>query len=107
MKANEIDSKDSGIYAFYAARDARMRNIVNASHFTEADKIRAERMKMVLGLVYAAKGIYVNFRKTKIAVKVDSPFVKDRSQLKLLEQDWEKQGVTKTQSAQGVIYSFG
>lgn len=107
MKANEIDSKDSGIYAFYAARDARMRNIANASHFAEVDKIRAERMKMALGLVYAAKGIYVNFRKTKIAVKVDAGWVRDRENLALLEKDWEAQGVTKTLSAQGVIYSFG
>lgn len=107
MKANELDSKDAGKYAFYAARDARMRNIVNASKYSEQDKIRAERMKLVLELVYWAKGIHVNFRKTKIAIKVDSATVKDRSQLKLLEQDWEKQGVTKTLSPQGVIYSFG
>ena len=52
MKANEIDSKDSGIYAFYAARDARMRNIVNASRFTDALKLRAERMKLALEMVY-------------------------------------------------------
>ena len=107
MKANEIDSKDSGKYAFYAARDARMRNIVNASRFTDALKLRAERMKLALEMVYAAKAVHVNFRKTKIAVKVDAGTVRDRKNLALLEQDWEKQGVTKTLSAQGVIYSFG
>ncbi len=107
MKANEVDSKDAGMYAFYAARDARMRNIANASRFAEADKIRAERMKLALGLVYSAKGIYVNFRKTKIAVKVDAGTVRDRKNLALLERDWEAQGVTKTLSPQGVIYSFG
>lgn len=106
MKANEIDSKDSGIYAFYAARDARMRSIVNASRFTEAMKIRAERMKLALGLVYSAKAIHVNFRKTKITIKVDTGTVRDRKNLGLLEQDWEAQGVTKTLSPQGVIYSF-
>jgi hypothetical protein len=107
MKANEIDSKDSGIYAFYAARDARMRNIANASRFSDVMKIRAERMKQVLTLVYAAKAIHVNFRKTKIAVKVDAGIVRDRKNLALLEKDWEQQGVSKTLSAQGVIYSFG
>ena len=107
MKANEIDSKDSGIYAFYAARDARMRNIVNASRFTDALKLRAERMKLALEMVYWAKAVHVNFRKTKITVKVDAGTVKDPKNLRLLEKDWEMQGVSKTLSAQGVIYSFG
>lgn len=107
MKARELDTKDSGQYAFYAARDARMRNLVNASRFTDALKLRAERMKLALGLVYAARAIHVNYRKTKIAVKVDQAAVKDSKNLRLLEQDWAAEGVTKTQSPQGVIYSFG
>lgn len=107
MITQETETKDSGRYAFYAARDARMRSAVNATRYSDELKVRAERMKLALDLVYAHKSIHINFRKTKISVKVDRAVVVDRKNLRLLEQDWEAQGVTKTQSPQGVTYSFG
>lgn len=89
-----------------AVQDVRLRNAVNSTRYTDSEKLRAERMKLALELVYRARGIYVNFRKTKIAVKVDDAAVKDRANLALLEQDWAARGVKKAVSAQGVIYSF-
>jgi hypothetical protein len=105
MKARDLDTKEATC-KWAAFSDARQRNLNNASHFTEASKVRAERMKLALELVYRAKDIYINYRKTKIAIKLNAARVADRRNLALLEADWEKQGVVKTASAQGVIYSF-
>ncbi len=103
MKTSVLDTQES-TNKRWAAQDARMRNIANASHYSEQTKIRTERMKYALELVYAAKNIYVAFGKKGVSIKVDSAFVKDNKTLALLEQDWDAQGVTKKVSAQGVIY---
>lgn len=58
----------------------------------------------MLDLVYANRGIHVNYRQKFITVKVDQARVKDRRNLDLLEQEWEAKGVRKCSSAQGVIY---
>ena len=100
LKTEEAPNK------WWAAQDARMRNLANQSHYTEAAKIRAERMKLALELVYSAKSVYVAFGKKGISLKVDAATVRDRKNLRLLEQDWEQQGVEKRVSAQGVIYRF-
>lgn len=92
---------------WWAAQDARMRNIANKSHYAESVHIRVERMVLALGLCYAAQGIHEAFGKQGVSVKVDRPtYVKDRTNLALLEQDWAATGVVKRVSAQGVIYRF-
>ena len=104
MKANELETKNAGFYARAAAIDARMRNIAMASSYTDAQKVQAERMKLGLDMVYASKGIYINFRLKFITLKIESPIVRDRKTLAVLEQDYEKAGITKQVTAQGVIY---
>ena len=92
---------------WWAAQDARMRNIANKSHYPVSVHIRAERMVQVLGLFYRAEGIYEAFGKRGVSIKVDRPaFVRDRDNLAVLEADWAEQGVVKKVSAQGVIYRF-
>jgi hypothetical protein len=104
MKERELETKSAGYYAFAAARDARMRATAMWSHYTDAERTRAERMKLGLELCYSAKGIYINPRNKFIAIKVDNPNVKDRKNLALLEQDYEAQGITKVLTNQGVTY---
>ena len=104
MKTNELDTKSAGYYAFAAARDARMRNIIESSHYSEKQKISADRMALALEFVYQAKGIYINYRKKFIAVKVDRAYVKDRNNLNLLEADYEALGYKKSASPQGITY---
>jgi hypothetical protein len=104
MKATELDTKNAGYFARAAALDARMRNIAMASRYADAQKIQAERMKLGLDMVYASKGIYINFRLKFITLKIENPQVRDRKTLALLEQDYEKAGITKQVTAQGVIY---
>ena len=92
---------------WWAARDARQRSLANRSHYPESAKIRAERMRLALDLCYSARGIYEAFGKSGVSIKVDRPtFVRDRSNLELLEAEWTEQGVVKKVSAQGVIYRF-
>lgn len=104
MKTTELDTKSAGYYAFAAARDARMRNIVESSHYSEKQKIAADRMALALELVYWAKGIHINYRKKFIAVKVDKAQVKDRTNLNYLEAEYEALGYKKSASPQGITY---
>ena len=106
MLTRDLDTKQAPT-AWWAAQDARMRNIANKSHYAESVHIRVERMILALGLCYRAEGIHEAFGKRGVSVKVDRPrFVRDRTNLALLEQSWAEQGVVKRVSAQGVIYRF-
>lgn len=104
MRAQELDTKSAGYYAFAASRDARMRAIAMWSHYTNAERVRAERMKLGLEMVYSAKGIYINPRGKFIAIKVDRAQVRDRKNLALLEAEYDKAGIKKAVSAQGITY---
>ena len=92
---------------WWAAQDARMRNIANKSHYPESVHIRVERMRLALDMCYRAEGIHEAFGKRGVSIKVDRPTsIKDRVNLRLLEQDWEQAGVSKKVSPQGIIYRF-
>jgi hypothetical protein len=104
MKSLDSDTKSAGSFAFAAMRDARMRNEAGKSHFTVQEIIRAERMKLGLEMVYACKAVHINFRQKFIAVKVDAAQINDRKNLALLESDYEKEGVIKLTTDQGVTY---
>ncbi len=104
MEAQELETKSAGYYAYAAARDASMRAIAMWSHYTDKERVRAERMKLGLEMVYNAKGIHINPRGKFIAVKVDQPQVRDRKMLALLEKDYELLAITKVVTEQGVTY---
>jgi hypothetical protein len=106
MQTTEMDTRSAGFYAYAAALNARMTSTVNASHFSDAQRLQAERMRLALEMVYSARAVHLNYRKTQITLKVDQPTVRDRKMLQLLESDWTGQGVTKRVSAQGVNYAI-
>ena len=91
---------------WWAAQDARMRNIANKSLWSAAIQLKVERMKMALGEVYAGR-IYEAYGKRRVAIKIDRPEVRDRRWLAMLESDWTAQGITKTQTPQGLLYQIG
>ncbi len=103
MRETELKTQPSN-RPWFCKQDARNRDIANASHYPDSKKAKAEGMKFALELVYAAENIYINYRQKFIAVKVDAPLVKNKRELSLLEEDWEKDGITKVKSAQGVVY---
>jgi hypothetical protein len=104
MKAQELETKSAGYYAYAAARDASMRAVAMWSHYTNQERVRAERMKLGLEMVYHAKAIYINPRGKFIAIKVDQPQVRDRKNLALLEKDYELLSITKVLTEQGITY---
>lgn len=105
MKAQELNTQEAP-NKWWAARDAAMRNYANSTHYTEQQKIAAERMKWALELVYWASGIHIAYGKKGISIKVDKPAVKDRKELRLLEAGWELAGIVKKISPQGIIYRY-
>ncbi len=98
LKTEEAPTK------WWAAQDARMRNIANKSRYPEAVKTQIDRMILVMGMVYAARGIYEAYGKRGVSIKVDGAIVKDRSNLRALESEWTARGFVKKISPQGVIY---
>lgn len=104
MKSVETEHKDAGMFAWFAARDAKMRSAVNATNFSDKQKIRAERVKLALELVYSYKAITLDYTKRHIRVKVHNAIIKDRKNLRELEKDWEQDGIVKVLTDQGIIY---
>ena len=105
MKSIQIDNIEAPnkVWAFL---DARMRNSVNASLYSDKKRLQAERLKLRLEFCFAAKMIHINYRKKFITVKVDGPVVKNRAELRLLEKELEAQNVLKKVSAQGICYNI-
>ena len=104
MKEQEKDYKSAGQWAWFAERDARMRSAVNSTTFSDAQKIKAERVKLALEMVYRAEKVYIEYRKKFISVKVHKAEVKDRKGLALLDMCYQNEGLEKVKTAQGVTY---
>jgi hypothetical protein len=103
MKSKDLETQSAGQYAYAAVINARMTSVANASHYSQQQKIQAERMKLALEMVYSGE-VHLNYRKTQITLKVDRPTVRDRKNLALLEADWAKLGIIKRVSDQGINY---
>ena len=103
MKDRVIDTQEAP-NKWWAARDARMKSAAMWTHYSDKQRIRAERMALGLEMVYWSTGIHINPRNKFITIKVDKAQVKDNKTLSLLEKDYEAEGITKVVSAQGIIY---
>lgn len=105
MHERELEYRSAGVFAQGAAINARMRTLAMWSHYDYQQKVQAERMAMVLeDFAYSTRRVFVNPRKSFIAIKVEQPRVKDRSTLEQLERQWAAEGVTKIVTDQAVIY---
>ena len=91
---------------WFAAYDARMRSIANQTTFSQAQQVQAERMHAVMEMVYSGRVFTPKYNKTMITLKIENPVVKDKKNLKLLETEWEKSGVRKRVTAQGINYNI-
>jgi hypothetical protein len=104
MNATELDTK-AAPFAWIAARDAAMKSYAASTLYTDAQKVRAERMKLGLEMVYSARSAFITYRKKFVTIKLDQARVRDRKTLALLEQDYTTQGdVTKVITDQGITY---
>lgn len=104
MNELEKDYKPAGQWAWFAERDARMRSAVNSTTFSDAQKLKAERVKLALEMVYSAEKVFIEYRKKFISVKVHKAEVRDRKGLVLLEMCYQQEGLEKVKTAQGVTY---
>jgi len=104
MFEKETEHKSAGQWAWCAARDASMNHAINASRFTQAQLIKAERVKLALELVYSCEEVKITNCKTWIRVKVIKGTIRDRKNLRLLESDWNNEGFVKVFTDQGIIY---
>ena len=104
MNATELDTK-AAPFAWIAARDAAMKSYAASTLYTDAQKVRAERMKLGLEMVYSARSAFITYRKKFVTIKLDQARVSDRKTLALLEQDYTAQGdITKVVTDQGITY---
>jgi hypothetical protein len=102
MKTVFRDTQEAPV-KWWAAQDARMRNIANKSHWAPSVQLQVERMKMVLELLYVGR-VYEAYGKRQVSVKIDGARVRDRSGLAAMEREWAAKGITKTQTPQGLLY---
>jgi len=104
MNATELDTK-AAPFAWVAARDAAMKSYVASTLYTDAQKVRAERMKLGLEMVYSVRSAFITYRKKFVTIKLDQARVRDRKTLALLEKDYTAQGdITKVVTDQGITY---
>ena len=103
MIVTETEHKSAGKWAWVAARDASMNHAMNASRFTPAQKLKAERVKLALELVYSCEKVDITNNKTFIRVKVFKGTIRDRKNLRLLEADWDKEGIEKKMTKTGAV----
>ena len=103
MLASTLDTKEAS-NAFFAVRDARMRNYALSSTYTPAERLRAEQVKLGLECVYSSTEVHINYRKKFIAVKLSNALVRDRASVADLEAFYAQEGIVKRTSAQGTIY---
>lgn len=106
MQVRDLDTVSAGQYAYAAMLNARVTSVVNATHFSDTQRLLAERMRLALEMVYSSRAVHLNYRKTQITLKVEQPTIRDRKMLKLLEADWTGLGVVKRVSAQGINYAI-
>jgi len=104
MNATELDTK-AAPFAWIAARDAARKSYAASTLYTDAQKVRAERMKLGLEMVYSARSAFITYRKKFVTIKLDRARVRDRKTLALLEKDYTAQGdITKVVTDQGITY---
>ena len=103
MLTRDLDTKEA-TNAFFAARDARMRNYALGSTYTPAERLRAEQVKLGLECVYRVTEVHINYRQKFIAVKLTNALVRDRASVADLEAFYASQGIVKRETAQGTIY---
>ena len=104
MNATELDTK-AAPFAWIAARDAALKSYAASTLYTDAQKVRAERMKLGLEMVYSARSAFITYRKKFVTIKLDRARVRDRKTLALLEKDYTAQGdITKVVTDQGITY---
>ena len=98
----ELDTKDAGQFARYAAMDAQRRNSNNKSAYSQTQITKALTVRDLMDSAFSYKSLFINYRKKFIAIKADGARAKDamaREVVKLFESN----GYGVVSTPQGVI----
>lgn len=79
--------------------------VIQSATYTSEERSRAERMKIVLELMYN-NAVAITYRKNFIALRIVEPKIKVAhvQKLALLELDYKREGVTKDETRYETIY---
>ena len=101
--ANTSRQDDVKIPAWVCVQDAKKRDAENIKLYTAEEQRFAEGLLGTIGDVYGRSNTYMNYRKKFVAVKVDSPRVRDKVSLAAVRLDcWcETNGVEKVITRHG------
>jgi len=103
MQVRELETKNAGYYARAATINARVSSYAASTHYTQSQRTQAERVKIMLEEVYSGT-VYLNYRKKFIAIKIETPRVRNSKLLRELETEYTLRGYSKIQTAQGITY---
>lgn len=104
MQQSELETKAAGRHAWFARQDAITRSRANQSRFSHSVQLKAQRVSLVLDLLYANSEISITYNKTSVRVKAHAARARCRKQIAQWEQDWALDGISKKVTPQGVIY---
>lgn len=98
-------NRSAGGYARAAAIDASMRNLKNKSQWPNSYITAAEGIKWALDSIYRHGGMYINYRKKFISVKLEDPIVDNNQRRAAAEfkQDLLDRGAEIVHTEQGLV----
>jgi hypothetical protein len=98
----ELDTKDAGQFARYAAIDAERRNSNNKTHYTQEQVRKALSVRDLLDTAFRYTSLYINYRKKFIAVKAEGAQARDTIAKEVLKL-FEANGYSVVSTPQGII----
>lgn len=103
IKEQELTT-ESAPCAWHAARDAERRSQNNRHLYTSEQRGRARTAADLIHGAYKYDQLYINYRKTFIAIKVEHAEVRNRRMLKVMDDIFAERGYTKAVTPHGVVY---
>ena len=98
----ELDTKDAGQFAHFAAMDAQRRNSNNKSHYTQEQIRKALTARDLMDSAYSYSKLYINYRQKFIAIKAEGARAKDALSKEVIKL-FELNGYGVVMTPQGMI----
>ena len=98
----ELDTKDAGQFAFYAAMDAQRRNSNNKSAYSQDEIRKAVTVRDLVDTAFSYSKLYINYRKKFIAVKAEGARRRDGMAAEVIKL-FESNGYSVVTTPQGLI----
>jgi hypothetical protein len=98
----DLDTKDAGQFARFAAIDAQRRNSNNKSHYTAEQIRKAITARDLLDTAFSYSKLYINYRQKFIAIKAEGARAKDTLAKEVVKL-FESNGYGVVSTPQGMI----